>query len=270
MKWLGGLKTYRAAVLGCGPAGLFATHALVENGWEVTVFSKRRKSDLFGAQYLHGTIPGLTPNGEDPVLIKYLLTGTADGYREKVYGTGNPNVGVSVEVMGREHQAWDIRTTYDVAWERYQDLVMDTQLSPREVHNLDGMDFKLILSSIPMPALCYREHQFQSAKVWALGDAPRHGQYVPYRPAHNTVECNGERDTGWYRASNVFEHATMEWPGNRKPPLPGVAEVTKPIYTDCNCYRDGTLHTRFIPIGRYGQWSKGVLTHHAYTQAAAL
>lgn len=267
----------RAAVLGCGPAGLFATHALMENGWDVNIYSKKRKSHMFGAQYLHMPIPDLMK--DDPVEIAYRLTGTPDEYRRKVYGSNG--VTTSVEALGKTHLGWNIREAYDNAWERYAHLVIDANVTPSflgapqlssEPIALDTRKFDVVISSIPLPDLCYQRdrHQFHSASIWAMGDAPGRGQYAPYRPPANTVECNGTRDVGWYRASTVFDYTTVEWPGNRKPPLPGVAEVVKPLYADCTCYRGRELGFKFMPVGRYGQWSKGVLSHNAYTQAAQL
>lgn len=264
----------RALILGCGPSGLFAAHALEENGWDIRIYSKKRKSHIYGAQYLHSPIPGLTPEGIEPIWVKYILNGSAEVYREKVYGAMPVNT--SVEALDTEHMAWDLRATYDAAWERWSERVIPVQvdrsfmgapLSPGEDASLtiDYRRWDVVLSSIPLNQICYRNHQFHSAEVWALGDAPDRGQLAPYRPAENTVECNGTFDSAWYRASNVYGHVTMEWPGNRKPPLQGVAAVTKPIYTDCDCYGKNVIH-----IGRYGSWKKSVLTHHAYTQAAQL
>jgi hypothetical protein len=249
---------------------------MLENGWDVTIFSKKRKSHMFGAQYLHAPIPGLTVS--DPVEVAYRLTGgTADDYRAKVYG--KQAVETSVESLGKTHMAWDIREAYDAAWDRYSHLVHDANITPQWMGirdpeeggvSLSSTHWDIVVSSVPMPDLCYQEHQFHATTVWAMGDAPSRGHYAPYRPPANTVECNASRDTGWYRASNVFAHVTVEWPANRHPPLPGVAEVTKPLYTDCTCYRGREVGFKFMPIGRYGQWSKGVLSHHAYTQAAQL
>lgn len=280
---LGRRRSKHAAVLGCGPAGLFATHALVENGWDVTIFSKKRESHLYGAQYLHAPIPGLTPEGVEPVWVKYALTGTVEGYREKVYGALPAYT--SIEALEPEHLAWDLRATYAAAWRRYQGLVIERELSPKvlgaplrwdpdvlpqEPRRLDFRQFDVMLSSVPLPQLCYRKHAFQSVEIWAIGDAPDRGQLAPYRPEPNTVECDGTRDRGWYRASHIYNYVTVEWPGDSRPPLPGAAQVTKPVQTDCVCYRSRELGLTFIPIGRYGSWSKGVLTHNAYTQAAQL
>jgi hypothetical protein len=263
----------------------------VENGWKVSIFSKKRKSHLYGAQYLHAPIPGLTPDAEEPREIRYSLTGDVDGYREKVYG-GIP-VKVSPEALNMTHSGWDIRAAYDAAWDRYESAIFDTgQFGPELLGMASwsgnvpdpapitpityGGAYPLVVSTIPLPYLCYKsgDCQFHSTEVWALGDAPDRGQHVAYRPEPNTVECNGTRDVGWYRAANVFDHVTMEWPAKSKPPLPGVASVTKPIYTTCVCFRGPESKRaqgfRFVPLGRYGTWTKSVLTHHAYTQAAQL
>lgn len=274
----------RAAVLGCGPAGLFATHGLIEAGWEVRVFSNPRKSHMYGAQYLHAPIKGLTPESEESQEIDYRLVGSPDGYRDKVYGS--TPVQVSPQTLSRKHPSWDIRAAYDRAWELYSPLIHEARINPewlgigrrsdgppeptQELLNLSALD--LIISTIPMPEICYQDdlHLFHSTQVWAIGDAPDRGQFAPYRPELNTVECNGTSEVGWYRAANVRGHCTVEWPGKSRPPLPQAVSVYKPLYTDCNCYRDGRYPVKFLPLGRYGAWSKSVLSHHAYTQAAQL
>lgn len=275
----------RAAVLGCGPAGLFAVHGLKQAGWNVSILSNRKKSSMYGAQYLHAPIPGLTPEDEKPEPIEYRLTGDVDGYREKVYGS--TPVKVSPQSLSSRHDSWDIRAAYDAAWGLYGETVQDLEITPRllgmekfDPGNLpdpsdvliDWRQFDTVISTIPMTKLCYQEdlHQFHSTQIWAVGDAPDRGQYAPFRPEPNVVECNGTREVGWYRAANIRGQVTVEWPGRSKPPLPYAAPVYKPIYTTCDCYRDGRFPVRFIPAGRYGAWSKGVLAHHAYTQAANL
>jgi hypothetical protein len=257
-----------AAVLGCGPAGLFAAHAMVENGWSVRVFSKARQSHMYGAQYLHAPVPGLTPEEEEPELVMYELRGNASGYREKVYGS--IPVKVSPEALTMRHDAWDIRAAYDMAWKLYGESVEDTLITPEWLTSGVLDEFHTVVSSVPLPILCADKdaHEFHAARIWAYGDAPRHGQYAPFRPPVQTVICDGTKDTGWYRASNIHGYVTMEWPYGKRPPLPGIAEVAKPIYSTCNCH---TNHRwRFVKVGRYGTWSKGVLSHQAYTTASAL
>lgn len=259
----------KVAVLGCGPAGLFATHALIRKGYDVKVFSLLRKSTMYGAQYLHEPIPYLTPSDEEPVTVHYKLEGEPSDYRDKVYGS--IPVKVSPETLTTEHLAWDIRAAYDAAWNMYSPIIEDTIITPEWMTgSSDLKGYGTVVSSIPLPTLCRAKdaHEFHAVSIWAMGDAPRRGQYAPFRPEANTVMCDGTRDRGWYRASNIYGHVTVEWPGGKKPPLPGVAEVLKPIYSNCDCYSHSTY--RFVKVGRYGVWSKGVLSHQAYTTASAL
>lgn len=280
MSWWGQKGRKLAAVFGCGPAGLFAVHGLKAAGWDVTIFSKRGKSHMYGAQYLHAPIEGLSPSGEVPEEIHYKLNGDVGGYRDKVYGS--TPVKVSPQMLENRHMSWDIRAAYDNAWELYGGQVLDLEVTPAALGIgspdapaqpiMDWQEFDLIINTIPLNRICYQpdSHLFHSTQIWALGDAPDRGQFAPYRPERNTVKCDGTTGVGWYRAANIRGHVTVEWPGNRKPPLPAVSPVTKPLYTDCTCYRDGTFPVKFAPMGRYGAWSKRVLSHHVYTQAAQL
>jgi hypothetical protein len=253
----GGSK--RVAVLGCGPSGLFATHALVGLGYEVQVFSKKRKSEMFGAQYLHAPIPGLT-DGMVPIQLEYKLIGTVDGYREKVYGPGS-TVEVSPESLTETHPAWDIREAYGRAWNLYNDRIVHVpDIRPAWFAGPQAAPADLIVSSLPAKVICGDpDHKFNSQMIWAVGDAPERGVFEPLRLAKGgQVLLNGERDTGWYRTSSVFFHGTTEWPAGRKPPIEGVAAVEKPLSTDCDC------HPEVLRVGRYGRWEKGVLSHEAY------
>lgn len=259
----------RVVVLGCGPAGLFAAHALTQNGWDVTIYSKKRKSEMFGAQYLHEPIPGLTDPRYLPVMIDYQLRGEAENYRRKIYGT-RP-IKVSVETLTKMHPAWNIRDAYNVAWILYADSIQAADVKPESIYEIrNSGQFNLVVSTIPLDSLCLAEHRFHSEKIWAIGDAPERGTFCPIEVEPATVVCDGTLDVGWYRAANVYGYKTAEWPGRSKPPLPGVAEVVKPLYHDCSCHGPLKGKANFIPLGRYGQWAKGVLSHHAYTQAAQL
>lgn len=251
----------RAAVLGCGPAGLFAAHAFIEAGWDVRIFSNKRRSEMFGAQYLHRPIPGLLAH---KTLVRYRLTGTADGYRRKVYGDGS-QLPVSPEELAGEHMAWDIRAAYYDAWDRYADLIEHTPAITNEVAGeIVRAAFHRVVSSLPAPAVCVGGHQFYAQQVWAVGDAPERGVFCPVPCQRDVVECNGDPDVGWYRVSNVFGYRTAEWPDSRKPPVDGLAAVSKPLYTDCSCLPD------VVRVGRYGTWTKGVLSHEAYETAKEL
>lgn len=255
----------RVAILGCGPAGLFAAHAATVAGHDVRIFSVKRKSHMFGAQYLHMWIPGLTNTAPD-YRILYLLNGTEAGYAQKVYGDVPPDF-VSPAQLEGEHHAWDIRRAYDTAWDFYADLITDVSKfnAATLYHSLLSGDLtwaNLIISTIPAPDICRNRplHEFASREIWAVGDAPELGVECPVTVMSDAVVCDGTRDVGWYRASNIGGFRTAEWPGDRKPPIENVARVTKVVRSNCNCWQaEGFWRT-----GRYGAWDKKLLTHHAY------
>lgn len=241
-------------ILGCGPAGLMAAHAAVLEGNDVVIASNKRKSHLFGCQYLHAPIPGMTD--QPAVTVEYRLQGDVDGYREKVYGPGS-SVDVSPETLRGFHPAWDIRSTYDNLWDAYSEYVQELNLDAATlavVLNTWKPDFTV--STIPLPRLCSAGHAFSHETVWAIGDGP--DQVCPISMPKNTVVCNGEVDYAWYRAANVFGYKTAEWPERRKPPFGRPAAVQKPTTTTCNCYPEVQR------LGRYGAWKKGVLSHEAF------
>lgn len=243
----------KVAVLGCGPTGLVAAHAAIRSGADVMIYSKRRKSDMFGAQYLHQPIPD-TPTGR-PIWLRYSLNGTIEDYRRKVYGEDS-NVQVSPEDYDGQHAAFDIRAAYDWLWDEYEELVEDTTVSPGWIVGSLPAGFDHVISTVPLPQLCVRNHSFAGQDIWAMGDSNR--QTVPVNVAKNTVLCNGEPEPSWYRASNIFDYKTVEWPDNgRKPPLP-VAKLTKPLFNTCTCW------PQLVRLGRFGMWQKGMLVHHAY------
>jgi hypothetical protein len=250
----------QVTVLGCGPAGLMAVHGAVvasdvaQIPIDIKVVSHKQKSPLYGCQYLHQPIPGVPPVAS--AQVAYRLRGSADGYREKVYGKGFTGT-VSPEDLVGEHKAWDIRATYDWLWKRYSNLIIDGDITPRSIWSLDG----LIISSIPRPSICHQGHQFGSTEITAAGDAPDLGIYVSnqFQCDEDSVVCNGEESPSWYRMSRVFGHTTVEWPQTTIViPVSTASRVTKPTETDCNC------HPNITHVGRYGTWRKGVLSHTAY------
>lgn len=258
----------KVAVLGCGPAGLIAAHGVATLGHDVAIFSKPRKSFMYGAQYLHRPVPGVT----DPleyVTVEYQLQGTVEQYRAKVYDKQlNGDQASSVEALEDKHEAWDIRSTYDRLWEMYSPDIVATDLSVHmAVDNIIKMS-DLVISSVPAPLLCLSGHQFQSQQVWAAGEAHDRDIKLPYYCKENTVVCNGNEMPTWYRLSNVFGVKTVEWPfWVRRPPVGQPAAVNKPMRTNCGCYRS------IVRVGRYGKWQKGVLSHEGYDiarQAASM
>jgi hypothetical protein len=254
----------KVLILGCGPAGLFAAKAAVNLLCQVSIVSKKRRSEMFGAQYLHKPVPGLSDLGNFRE-IKYELRGTPEQYREKVYG--DRAVMVSPETLTKSHRAWDIREAYYRAYAKFENWIIDTRINgPQDL--LDGIEllqqqggsFDLLINTIPMTMLCRDQdrHVFKSEDAYAIGDAPERGIECPITVPPDTVICNGEPSPAWYRAANVFGYRTVEWPSRRKPPFENVSLITKPLSTTCDCWPE------MLRLGRYGKWTKGVLSHEAY------
>lgn len=219
---------------------------------------------MYGAQYLHAGIPGLTPEAAE-FQVSYDLVGSVADYAVKVYGEKPPDF-VSPEKFLGVHGGWDIRSAYQIAWSQYSSHIIDLPGLDAEAIDmfLKSGEFDLIISSIPAPDICKApgSHNFLSRHIWAVGDAPELGISAPLLSiAHNAVICNGEPDTGWYRASNIQGFRTMEWPGERRPPIEDIAWVNKPIRNTCDCWADTGKVWR---VGRYGSWDKKALAHTAY------
>lgn len=258
----------KVTVLGAGPSGLVAAHAARQAGYDVMVLSKKRKSHLWGCQYLHAEIPGLPHLRTPAVEVHYQLEGTAEGYLAKVYGEDYDGT-VSPQEMTEYHAAYDLRETYTRLWDRWEKDIVDAELvNPRVAHDVipDFTREGIVFNTIPRHALCVeRGHLFASQEVWAMGDSDE--QVVPVRPpADNTVVCNGDPDTSWYRTSKVFGHVTCEWPwrDGKRPPFRGVVPLVKPLHTNCTCLPE--VHY----VGRYGKWQKGYLVHQVYQEVTAV
>lgn len=251
----------RVAILGCGPAGLLAAHAARQNGCDFRIFSKKRPSHLFGAQYLHAPITGVTTH---PEVVRYALEGSPEEYRQKVYGDEWDGT-ISAEDLEADHHAWDIRAAYRELWDMYNSLIFDTDFygGEQQVDNMiKGAGVDLVISSVPRTVWKRPGDKFEQAKIWAIGDAPDLGQFVPFSPTEdNMVLCNGMSDISWYRTSKVFGFSTVEYPWGKKPPIEGIQEVIKPL----RCSAKGGAD--FMHVGRYGKWEKGVLTTDAFDDA---
>ena len=263
------MDALKVAVLGCGPTGLLAAHGALlgavaaERKVELKVFSRRQKSPLFGCQYLHSSIRELKVESRN---VRYLLQGTADGYRRKVYGE-NSDAEVSPDALESSHRAWNIREAYDKLWDAYRDVISDYFFTSGTWQSLEAQlrrdGFTMFISSLPQPILCRRlpECSFGAQEVWAMGDAPALGRYavLPGTMHEDTIVCSGRAQDPWYRVAKVFGHATVEWPASNgfKPP-PGASLVRKPLSTTCLC------NPNVIRVGRFGRWEKGVLADSAF------
>lgn len=248
----------KVAVLGCGPSGLAAALAAVNSGYRVLIASNiMTPSTQYGCQYLHAPIPGY--EHVQHVRVGYHLCGTADEYRVKVYGRKWQGK-VSPEDFVGEHDAWDIRATYNELWRNLHES-RDVRFArvarikggvlPDEIY---GYKPKLIISTIPATDLCYStSHEFVGHRIYANGSVKQGTEDV------NAVVCDGTGNVEWYRNACVFGYRTIEW--SRRPKNGDVTvAVNKPLSTNCSCYPE------IRRIGRYGKWQKSYLVHQAYPE----
>lgn len=248
-------------ILGCGPAGLLAAWAVTEAGHHPVIFSIKKKSRQYGAQWLHEEIPGITdeePDGQ----VEYIFKGDVEGYAEKVYN--NVSQDVSWGKFGDVQPCWDLRAAYNELWYEFEEQIINTEIN-RDFLKQAIFDAEVSMdqwiSTIPQHVICTNpfSHSFTGQPIWA-GVTNKHTH--PVMAVENTVVYNGDPEDHWYRAAWVFGKGTVEYPfvtGEDPPDIPNFWKIMKPIDTDCDCW-DGYM----LRVGRFGEWKKGVLSHHAY------
>lgn len=244
----------QVAILGCGPSGLLAAHAVALQGWEPVIFSRKLKSQIGGAQYVHEHIPGVTPQNPE-AQVTFVKEGTREGYAEKVYGDPSAPCSWDLWDVG-ERPMWSMHSMYERLWAEYADLIYDVEITPGKPFG----QFDLVISSIPAMNLCHNPaHQFRRAMVWIGQTAARH---CP----DDTIIYNGEPNIRWYRTSRLFGFEASE----SMSPIPWVDPSAKTVQgfkpTENNCDCSPHIHR----VGRFGQWRKGVLVHDAFKQTVEI
>jgi hypothetical protein len=272
----------KVAVLGCGPAGLLAAHGAALCGHNVTIFSKKQKSPMQGAQYMHIEIPDIRL--PEPGIINYTLVGSVENYRKKVYKSGDTDITVSPQQYQGVHKCWDLRLTYAMLWGRWSRSIVDHVITHESLTKIVSR-YDFVFSTIPAQSLCLHQyangpgHEFSYVPVWIdnMWSGPLPQEDPELWVGNNLVICNGLNvnkgsrgslaRTGWYRTSHIYHHTNTEWtspdfiPDDRSHPPGRIWRVRKPIGTNCDCW------PTIIRAGRYGKWTKGVLTHQAFEQA---
>lgn len=235
------------AVLGCGPAGLLAAHAVVRGGKEPIIFSRKQKSPIGGAQYLHRSIPGISPP-EEAEVVTFVKTGSGAVYAKKVYGDMSAKTSWD-EYSEGDHKVWNMRDAYARLWREYESQIVDTEINPAWVE-ATAKDMEVV-SSVPLKAICPEPERYywHSQPVWI-----EYGQNIYCEAGDMEIIYSGRKAHEWYRSSNIFGWKGVEWPRQE----PGAVEITKPLSSTFPGV-PGVL-----PVGRYGKWKKGELIHHAY------
>ena len=254
----------KVAILGCGPTGLIAALAAETLGHEVVIYSRKKKSQTFGAMYLHMPIPGISP--EEPEMeIQVVKMGSREGYAMNVYGDVRAKVSWD-KFQDGPTPGWDLALAYDKLWLRYDHKIVDIALTGRIVDQLAN-DHDIIFSTIDRRVLCECWlHEFTGVEIAVV-----HG---PLDDEHrwNVMYYNGLPPNGlgsWYRYSVIrgyqsWEYSLFNLPtflqGERVREGLFVVRGIKPLATNCNCRPE--IHR----LGRFGKWHKHAFTHHSWQE----
>lgn len=243
-------------IFGCGPAGLLAAHAAAQAQLDFVIYSRKQKSVMPGAQFLHTRIEGITGDQPDNDAL-FIKVGPKEGYAAKVYG--RRDAPCSWEEYGAGfHPIWNMGAAYDRLWDLYSDSIIDCDLDHLTISELrNNYKRDLIVSTVPAPLLCVApdRHRFDSSRVWIRSERLPSDIRLT-----DTITYNGLPEVAWYRQSILFGWRSWEF-GH---PVPRAAEGRKPLGTNCDCCPD------IARLGRFGTWRKGVLIHHAYKGAQRL
>lgn len=249
-------------VLGCGPAGLFAAQAAVELGYGVAIISQKKKSVIYGAQYLHKPIPGLMENVSS-FRIRTLRYGVPERYAQRVYQDASmPTSWAKAQPVV---EAWDLREAYENAWKRFEGDIMDTPIDADTIDELSS-NFDLVISTIPAWSICRSSrHNFPSLPIMVKKSVEfQIEEFDVEKSFVNWVIYNGTTEGIWYRCSTINGFESTESQAH-----PALAEEGgwdlgfKILDTDCDC------HPNLVKTGRMGKWKRGVLTHHAFEDTLA-
>lgn len=265
------------AIIGSGPAGLLAAHAAVQTGHNPIIYSRKVKSQIFGAQFLHRHIPGITPLAPE-LEIAIMKVGTREGYAQNVYG--DPTHPVSWDKFQEgDIVGWDLKKAYDALWDLYQDRIFDVQLAPESM-NYFFEKYNNVYTTVPATVWCHRrnDHEFARQDI-----VVRHGHgdhLIPNVNDNSMMYYNGFPPDGsvgdtigpsWYRFSQINLYQAWEYRAKGEEWIPVVGDALpgqviqsgfKPQGTNCDC-----LPGSFKKLGRFGRWQRDVLTHHVYEEA---
>lgn len=250
-------------IIGCGPAGLLAAHAVVRAGHHPTIYSREpNPSPNARGVFLHRAIPEVTFEDEADT-ISLIAVGSPRTYAEKVYGSEDHPTSWD-KYANRGVRGWPLEPTYARLWGLYRHLVVQREINAEDAEGLE-LERRLTINTAPAYVLCRNRPPLQGrSSSWGFHQFPSRTVYVrPEAPSglpDNTMMYNGRPEDPWYRASNLFGSGFTEY-GR---PQPQCGEGIKVQATDCDC--NPLIHR----AGRWGTWKPGVLLHHAFETAEEL
>lgn len=236
-------------VIGCGPAGLAAAHAVVGLGCDVRIIGPKHKTPQRGPIMLHRPIPGINTEQPDGYVRQLVIGGSILDYRLKLYG--DVNISISGDILDPGFHTWEVPQAYSRMWDKYEHLIEDRLVEPDDV-DLLTTEAELVVSTAPVPNLCkhIHEHTFYSVPIALVFDTS-----YPDQP-DNTVIYNAWPHITWVRSSSIFGARVTEYKPEdiTNPDL----IIRKPLSTTCNC------HPTVLRTGRFGRWHNETWIDHAY------
>lgn len=247
------------AILGAGPAGMMTAWAAERNGHEPRLFALfPGQSAVNDDMFLQKPIPGIHDPADPDVRINYLSFGTSHGYAKKVYGDAGAPVSWGSVLWGQQ-PAWWLKPTYDLLWDRYSPYITSLVIAS-EGAEIIAANHPIAISTLPATTLCGKpdEHKFVERQTWLRRDESSPDQRAE-------LVYNGEIDTPWFRHSclngwSTWEYSEVYLASSSELVFPG----KKMVSNTCDC------HPGIARVGRWAQWTRGVLNHHAFEQATAL
>jgi hypothetical protein len=239
-------------ILGCGPDAIFAAHAAVGFGHDVSILAhEKRAAFIAGSDHLTHNVPGLCKESF-PGSIEYRRMGEGGSYGEKVYGTTALR-GMWPAATG-VHPLYSLRNAYTQGWMLYHELINVVPFDVQTIRNITKSD--LVINTLSAKELCVnKKHKFPEREMWRKS-MPTHGQT-------NRIIYSSAKEIDWYCWALIENICTWEFSKAPKG-LDRVGHLSHlivpgPKGTDCDCQPE------VLRIGRLGRWEDLVRPHEAYT-----
>ncbi len=241
------------AIVGSGPAACMAAWALHLKEVPFCIYTQSLEpSTLRGAQYLHYLPPGLE---FESAMITYSKFGTREGYAKKIYGDGYEGPVSWDKFPAGEVPGWPLRKVYAWLHDFFRPSMLESEVD-RDQMNLLCDHFEWVFNTAPghlfasNPLDCGLEVE----NVWVVSRDVS-GMLRP------VIIYDGREVVPFYRVSYLENTLSVEYPWSEEPPEEGCVKVVKPLSMAAS-----PMRSNIVPVGRYGQWKKGVLVDEVFKQ----
>ena len=273
-------------VLGSGMAGMLATKAVKDFTGELpTVITDRLPrtlswNEVHGIHVLHDNcglavsdmlvtnlviLPTVEDGGQPELLVE--LSGwerkmANASYGFKVYGSRRAST--SLMRMPGVIEGYDYLQAYNLLVKTCitdKNTVVEKPVTELRFHEL-VKEYDFIISTIPRHAITPPWVQHPLSVAYVSNRPPVGFIAEPYMGDHFVV-YNTDTTTPWSRTSRVMhrgvEHWSTEYNSVPHYHIPDLHQVEKVMQGE-----EFALPTNVLAVGRFGQWSPGVLAHDAY------